>query len=168
MSMSGAGGNRQRQLVAYVGAWSLLNDDFGPYRFPAGWTKAQFQTEGTGPGWGITIYDGISQTIDDFVIGNYNPTYGIYANPNPQPVIPTAAYGAAAQAAGVTELVWNKSIGPSAQAGTGIGTGIEANPLVSNGTQGQTFVMSYPSIWARAKVTTVGTGQLKIWMFSTP
>jgi hypothetical protein len=152
------------QAVLAGGADAFAGDDFGPYRFPSGWTKAQFQTEGTGSGWGITIYDGISQTIDDFVIGTYNPTYGIYANPHPPPPVPTAAYGALALVAGVNELVWNKSIGPAAQTGTGL----EANPLVSNGTQGQTFIMNYPSIWARAKVTTAGTGTLKIWMFSAP
>lgn len=164
MSFSGAGGNRQRQLIAYAGPWSLILDDFGPYKAPSGWTKHNIQTELTGTGWGITIYDSVSQSIDDFVIGQYNPQYGIYANPKPPPPMPTAEYGAALVAFGVGPTAWNKSIGPSAQAGTGI----EANPLISDGLFGQTFIMNYSTIWIKAVITTVGTGTLKVWQFSAP
>jgi hypothetical protein len=162
MSIGNAGANKGRRQIAYCGAWTNLNDDFGPYGGSAGWTKYVFMTEGTGSGWGITIYDSVSTAIDTAVFGKWNPDRSMYLNPNPPPPVPTAAYGALLA---IPETDWSLTVGPSAN---GVPGGAEANPLVSNGTQAQKLFSSYPLWWYRAKVTTVGTGTLLVWAMQVP
>jgi hypothetical protein len=162
MSIGNAGANKARVQIAYCGPWSLLGDDFGAYGSTSGFTKYAFYTEGTGPGWGITIYDGASNAIDNAVFGTWNPNLCIRLSPKPPPPIPTAAYGASLA---IPETDWSKTIGPSAQGTPG---GAEANPLVSDGVQSQKLFSSYPLWWVRAKVTTVGTGTLLVWAVAVP
>lgn len=163
MSIGNAGANKSRIQIANVGAtYSLIGDDFGPYHGTSGWTKYVFYTEGTGVGWGITIYDGVSNAIDNAVYGAWNPNLAIRLSPQPPPPIPTAAYGALLA---IPETDWSMTIGPSAQ---GIPGGAEANPLVSTGVNAQKLFSSYPLWWVRAKVTTVGTGTLIVWAEAVP
>lgn len=164
MSFSGAGGNVSRQLIAYIGPWSSVNDDFGPYAAPTGFSKAQFSTEGDGSGYEITIYDGVAESIDEAVWGKWNATLGCRLNPLPPPAIPNAAYGAAC---GIPETSWSKVIGPSSQGGTGT----EANPLVTDGASSQKLLASYPIYYCRAKLTNIGggaTGVVKVWAVFIP
>lgn len=163
MSISGAGGNKSRQLIAYVGSWSNVGDDFGPYQLPTGFSKVQFSTEGAGSGYEITIYDGVAQSIQDAILGAWDPLNCIYRNPMPPPPIPNAAYGAALA---IPETSWHKTVGPSAQGGTGV----EANPIVANGAQSQVLLASYPIYYVRAKVTniTAGSGIVSVWAVAIP
>jgi hypothetical protein len=162
MSIGNAGANKARIQIASVGPWSVLGDDFGAYGSASGFTKWVFYTEGTGAGWGITIYDGASTAIDTAVFGKWNPDRSQYLNPNPPPPVPTAAYGALL---GIPETDWSPTVGPSAQ---GAPDGAESNPIISTGTQAQKLFSSYPLWWVRAKVTTVGTGTLLIWAIQVP
>jgi hypothetical protein len=163
MSISGAGGNKSRQLIAYIGPWTALNDDFGPYALPTGFSKVQFSTEGDGAGYSISIYDGVSTAIDTAIQGVYNPDLGIRLSPMPPPPVPTAAYGAALA---IPETSWSLVIGPSSQAGTGP----EANPLIPNGVNASKLLASYPIYYCRAKVTAVAgaTGRIKVWAVAIP
>lgn len=164
MSISGAGGNKSRQLIAYVGPWSVIGDDFGPYGNSSGFTKYRFETEGAGSGYEITIYDGSSQTIQDAIQGVWSPYTNLYQNPNPPPPIPNAGYGALLA---IPETCWSPTVGPSA---SGVPGGAEANPIVTNGLQSQKLFSSYPIYYCRAKITniTAGSGIVKVWAIAIP
>jgi hypothetical protein len=163
MSMSNAGANKSRQLIAYVGPWSSVNDDYGPFALPTGFSKARFSTEGAGSGYTVTIYDGVSFDIEDAIYGKWNPSRGARLSPHPPPQVPNAAYGALLA---IPETSWAKTVGPSSQAGTGV----EANPLVTNGTQSQILISSYPIYYVRAKVTAIAgaTGVVSIYCVGIP
>jgi hypothetical protein len=162
MSIGNAGANKARNQIAYVGPWTVLGDDFGAYGSFSGATKWVFYSEGTGAGWGISIYDGASNAIDNAVFGTYNPNTNTRLSPLPPPPIPTAAYGAALA---IPETDWSLTIGPSAQGAPGVN---ESNPMVSTGVNAVKLFSSYPLWWVRAKVTTVGTGTLLIWAIQVP
>jgi hypothetical protein len=169
MSISGAGGNRSRFLIAWFGPWSAIGDDFGPYNGQLGYTKFRFETTGNSSGYEITIYDGSDPAIDDFIFGKFNKSLGIRLSPNPPPVQPVASYGAASFAApyNLTENNWSPTVGPSAQGAPG---GAESNPIVTNGTQGQKLFSGYPIYYVRAKITniTAATGSGGIWAVAVP
>jgi hypothetical protein len=162
MSIGNAGANKSRVQICSVGPGNLVGDDFGAYGSSSGYTKYVFFTEGTGVGWGITIYNGASTAIDTAVFGKWNPDRSQYLNPNPPPPVPTAAYGALLA---IPETDWALTVGPSAQ---GAPDGAESNPLISTGLQSQQLFSSYPLWWYRAKVTTVGTGTLIVWAMQVP
>lgn len=169
MSISGAGGNRSRFLIANFGPWSAIGDDFGPYNGQLGYTKFRFETTGNSAGYEITIYDGSDPMIDDFIFGKYNTSLHIRMSPNPPPIQPIAAYGAASFAApyNLTENNWSVTVGPSAQ---GAPDGAESNPILTTGLQSQKLFSGYPIYYVRAKITniTVPTGSGAIWAIAVP
>lgn len=165
-SMSNAGANKSRQLIAVIGPWSLVNDDFGPYSAPTGFSKVQFSTTGDGAGYQIGIYDAMDPLIEDFIWGKHYPYLGCRLSPNPPPYVPSASYGAAAASAGVLETSYKLTIGPSSQGGTGT----EANPIIVDGVQSQALLSSYPIYYCRAKVLAVAgaTGTVNVWATAIP
>ena len=154
MSISSAGGNKQLTCIAYATPGSSLNDDFGPYKAPTGFSKFKFSTSGAGTGYSFTVYDGSDQPITDFLNGTYRPQFSSYYGMNPPPAVPNAAYGSAAVVAGCTPDMWSKVVGTPPIQG---GTGTEANPLVTTGTSSQILIASYP-IWYVKVVLTAFAG----------
>lgn len=132
---------------------------------PSGFSKGKFYTIGNGSGYTITLYDSADRAIDEFILGKHYPYLGTRLNPNPPPVVPNAAYGAAAIST-IPETSYSKVIGPSAQGGTGT----EANPLVTDGIQSQALISSYPIWYVRAKVTAIAgaTGTVEVWVTAIP
>jgi hypothetical protein len=161
---SGAGGNRSWQRIAYVGPWSSLNDDFGPYILARGFSKYGIQTTGTGAGYQLTVYgSNDDETIRAAVYGTLNTQFRTYQNMNPPPGEPTAAYGTACA---IPESSWYVLPAPSEQSGTGNVT----NPLIPTGTNASVLFVTMPLTAVRVKVTGVsgGSGITNVIAFGIP
>jgi hypothetical protein len=148
-----------------------VNDDYGPYKAPTGFSKFAIQSvgdPGNGGSYSFSIYTSGAQKIADFINGTFNPAYFIWWNAVPPPQTPNAGYGAAGATAGITEDMWALAPGVSVQGGTGT----EANPIVvAAAGQSKILLLSYPVWYIRAKLTAIGgapTGNVQLLLQGIP